>query len=237
MYVPRGTLCFPYKNVPKGFYPMSYDIKEKFELADISLIDSQLEKMEKMIGFLTEYNQKVNLTAITDREGIIEKHLLDSALPLKLYSLKENADCLDIGTGAGFPAIPMMICRPDLKFVLLDARRKRIDYLKLLLPELGVCAKEIIHGRAEELGRSVNYKGRFDMITARAVSDIPTLLRYAAPMLKKGGVFMAMRGAKDELDGEVKRISEKLSLSLEREIMYKLPGGDGRRLILFVKVN
>ncbi len=131
----------------------------------------------------------------------------------------------------------MMICRPDLKFVLLDARRKRIDYLKLLLPELGVCAKEIIHGRAEELGRSVNYKGRFDMITARAVSDIPTLLRYAAPMLKKGGVFMAMRGAKDELDGEVKRISEKLSLSLDREIMYKLPGGDGRRLILFVKEN
>lgn len=216
---------------------MSKDIKEKFALADISLTDVQIEKMETMIGFLTEYNKNVNLTAITDREGIIEKHLLDSALPLKLYSLKENAVCLDIGTGAGFPAIPMMICRPDLKFVLLDARRKKTDYLKLLLPELGVCAQEIIHGRAEEVGRSAKYKGRFDMITARAVSDIATLLRYAAPMLKKGGVFMAMRGAKDELDGEVKKTAERLSLSLDREIVYNLPGGDGRRLILFVKTS
>lgn len=214
---------------------MTKDIKERFALSDISLSDIQLEKMEKMIDFLLEYNQKVNLTAITDREGIIEKHLLDSALPLKLYPIKESAFCLDIGTGAGFPAVPMMICRPDLKFTLLDARRKRTDYLNLLLPELGIRAEEIIHGRAEELGTSVRYKGRFDMITARAVSDIGTLLKYAAPLVKRGGVFLAMRGAKEEMNEDLRKTAEKLGLGFEKEIVYNLPEGDGRRLVLFVK--
>lgn len=214
---------------------MPNDIKEKFGLADISLSDIQLKKMEIMIDFLTDYNQKVNLTAITEREEIIEKHLLDSVLPLKLYSLKKNAVCLDIGTGAGFPAMPMMIYRSDLKFTLLDARRKRTDYLNLLLPELGLRADEVIHGRAEELGRSSKYKGKFDMITARAVSDIGTLLKYAAPLVRAGGVFMAMRGAKEEINDDLKKTADKLKLCFDKEIVYNLPDGDGRRLLLFVK--
>ena len=212
---------------------MSNDIRERFGLSDISLSEIQVEKMEKMIDFLSEYNRKVNLTAITDRAGIIEKHLLDSVLPLKLYNVREEAACLDIGTGAGFPAVPMMVFRPDLRFTLLDARRKRTDYLGLLLPELGIRAEEIIHARAEELGKSDKYKKRFDMVTARAVSDMGTLLKYAAPLVKRGGVFMALRGAKEEMDGELRKIGDRLGLGFEREIVYRLPGGDGRRLVLF----
>ena len=210
------------------------DIVGKFREADIALDDIQLNKLDDMIFFLQDYCQKVNLTAIRDREGIIEKHLVDSVLPLKLFRIKENALCLDIGTGAGFPAIPMMIYRGDLKFTLLDAQRKRTDYLTLLTDRLGLEA-EIIHGRAEELGRQAAYKNKYDMITARAVSDLPTLFKYAAPMLKSGGVFMAMRGSKEELDENVKRAGERLKLFFKDEICYKLPCGDGRRLIIFIK--
>lgn len=210
------------------------DIVGKFREADIALDDIQLNKLDDMIAFLQDYCQKVNLTAIRDREGIIEKHLVDSVLPLKLFRIKVKAICLDIGTGAGFPAVPMMIYRSDLKFTLLDAQRKRTDYLTLLTDRLGLKA-EIIHGRAEELGRQAAYKNMYDMITARAVSDLPTLFKYAAPMLKSGGVFMAMRGSKEELDENVERAGERLKLFFKDEICYKLPCGDGRRLILFVK--
>lgn len=214
---------------------MLEDIRSKFLDAEIELTDSQLEKMDVMIEFLTEYNQKVNLTAIKDREGIIEKHLVDSVLPLRLYELKKGAECMDIGTGAGFPAVPMMIYRPDLKFTLLDARRKRTDYLGLLADKLGIKPAEIIHGRAEELGAVGKYRTRYDMITARAVSDLVTLFKYAAPMLKKDGVFMAMRGAKDEMTEEIKKSGERLGLFYEKELSYSLPDGDRRRLILFIK--
>jgi len=213
---------------------MLEDIKRKFLEAEIELTDFQLEKMEVMIEFLTEYNKKVNLTAIKDREGIIEKHLVDSVLPLKLYEPKNNAECLDIGTGAGFPGVPMMIYRPDLKFTLLDARRKRTDYLNLLAAELEIMPEEIIHGRAEELGSIQKYRERYDMITARAVSDLLTLLKYALPMLKKGGTFLAMRGSKEEMSDTIKEKGEKMGLHYIKEILYNLPDGDRRRLILFV---
>ena len=212
------------------------DITEKFKEAEILLDDIQSSKLDDMIVFLQDYCKKVNLTAIRDREGIIEKHLVDSVLPLKLFRVKDNAVCLDIGTGAGFPAVPMMIYRNDLIFTLLDAQRKRTDYLTLLTEKLGLKA-EIIHGRAEELGRRPLYKNKYDMITARAVSDLPTLFKYASPMLKKGGVFMAMRGSKEELDDDVKAAGKKLKLDFKEEICYNLPCGDGRRLILFIKIS
>lgn len=210
------------------------DIINGFRAADIDISLEQAEKMDKMIRFLQDYCTKVNLTAIRDREGIIEKHLIDSVLPLALFEVGEGERCLDIGTGAGFPAVPMMIYRGDLRFTLLDAQRKRTDYLTLLTKELGIKA-EIIHGRAEELGRKKEYKGRYGMITARAVSDLQTLLGYAAPMLGKDGVFAAMRGSKEEMSEEVRGAASRLGLGLVEEIGYNLPCGDGRRLILFRK--
>ncbi len=213
---------------------MTEDIKNKFKAAHIELADEQAEQMDKMIVFLQDYCQKVNLTAIRDREGIIEKHLIDSVLPLTLTEIKEGEECLDIGTGAGFPAIPMMICRPDLKFTLLDAQRKRTDYLTLLSKELSL-TPEIIHGRAEELGRQDKYKGKYGMVTARAVSDLPTLFKYAAPFLKVGGFFLAMRGSKEELTPEVQKAAEKSKLTFIKKIQYNLPNGDERKLLLFEK--
>lgn len=208
------------------------DILDRFSAAGLTLDEEQGRLMNDMILFLQDYCNKVNLTAIRDREGIIEKHLVDSVLPLTLREIPQGARCLDIGTGAGFPAIPMMIYRGDLKFTLLDSQRKRTDYLTLLTERLGLSA-EIIHGRAEELGRGNGYKGRYTMVTARAVSDLPTLIKYAAPFLKSGGMFLAMRGSKYELDDEVIKIADKLKLKLDDEMHYELPWGDGRRLVVF----
>lgn len=208
------------------------DIKQRFAEAGIELKEKQLLQMDEMITFLQEYCQKVNLTAIRDREGIIEKHLIDSVLPLTMRSAGQGARCLDIGTGAGFPAVPMMIYRPDLRFTLLDAQRKRTVYLEQLLEVLELKA-EIIHGRAEELCRKENYKAAYDMVTARAVGSLPLLLGYACPFLRKGGSFVALRGSAEEAQGEVEKALGKLKMEKVEEVCYRLPCGDGRRLVVF----
>lgn len=208
------------------------DIKQRFAKAGVELTEKQLLQMDDMIAFLQEYCQKVNLTAIRDREGIIEKHLIDSVLPLTLTEVQSGAKCLDIGTGAGFPAVPMMIYRPDLKFTLLDAQQKRTVYLQQLLERLGMKA-EIIHGRAEELCRKDGYKSKYDMVTARAVGSLPLLLGYACPFLRKGGRFMALRGSAEEPQGEIEKALVKLRMEKVEEVSYCLPEGDGRRLVVF----
>lgn len=212
------------------------DIIEAFSSAKIDITETQAEKMDVMTGFLQDYCNKVNLTAIRDREGIIEKHLIDSVLPLTMVKISEGEKCIDIGTGAGFPAVPMMIYREDLKFTLLDSQRKRTDYLTLLLKETKLKA-EVIHGRAEELGRNQKYKRKYGMVTARAVADLSTLFKYAAPMLKDNGIFLAMRGSKEELTDELKETAEKSSLHFEYEKLYLLPKGDKRRILLFKKIS
>ena len=211
---------------------MLEDIKQRFAEAGIELTEKQLLQMDSMIIFLQEYCQKVNLTAIRDREGIIEKHLIDSVLPLTLTEVQSGAKCLDIGTGAGFPAVPMMIYRPELRFTLLDAQQKRTVYLQQLLEKLGL-QTEIIHGRAEELCRKDGYKGSYDMVTARAVGSLPLLLGYACPFLRKGGRFVAMRGSAEEKQGEVQKALKKLKMTQLQEESYSLPEGDGRRLVVF----
>ncbi|MCM1055888.1 MAG: 16S rRNA (guanine(527)-N(7))-methyltransferase RsmG [Bacteroides sp.] len=214
---------------------MYEDICEKCKEAGFFLDEARAEKLSDMTVFLQDYCSKVNLTAIRDREGIIEKHIVDSILPLELFKVKKKARCLDIGTGAGFPAVPMMIYRDDLCFTLLDAQRKRTDYLKLLTEKLGLTA-EIIHGRAEELCRQTSYKNGYDMVTARAVSDLPTLFKYAVPFLKSGGIFMALRGAKRELNDDMLALAKAMKLRFREESDYLLPNGDGRRLIVFEKI-
>ena len=211
---------------------MHDDIKQRFAKAGIELTEKQLLQMDTMIGFLQEYCQKVNLTAIRDREGIIEKHLIDSVLPLIMTEVQQGARCLDIGTGAGFPAVPMMIYRPDLRFTLLDAQQKRTVYLRQLLERLELKA-EIIHGRAEELCRKDGYKSSYDMVTARAVGSLPMLLGYACPFLRKGGRFAALRGSAEEEQGEIGKALGKLNMVKVQEVSYRLPEGDGRKLVVF----
>lgn len=211
------------------------DIATELRKAKIGVNEHQENQLNTMIEFLQEYSQKVNLTAIKDREGIIEKHLIDSILPLTLTSVDPETTCADIGTGAGFPALPMMVYRPDLKFTLVDALKKRTVYLEQACEKIGVEPVEILHYRAEEMGRSPLYREHFGMVTARAVSSLRTLSEYCLPLLKLEGLFLAMRGSTKELDDDAVRAIHILGGKVEGEIEYKLPNGDGRRLIVVRK--
>lgn len=212
-------------------------LKTHAENYGIPLSAAQIAAFDRYAGLLTEWNEKVNLTAVTDPEGIAQKHFLDSLLLLKYTEIPERARVIDIGTGAGFPGVPLLILRPDLRMTLLDGLNKRLVFLEELLKELGLSA-ELIHARAEEAARQAAYRQQFDFAAARAVAAMPALCEYCLPFLKLGGVFAAMKGpdAAAELASS-KRAVALLGCEPLRPVSYSLPAGDGRSLLLFRRVK
>ena len=167
----------------------------------------------------------MNLTAITDPEGILIKHFLDSIAPLTLVPLPQGALLIDVGTGAGFPAIPLLIWRPDLQITLLDSLKKRLTFLKAALSTCGLAA-QVIHSRAEDGGRRPDLREQFDLATARAVANLRELSEYCLPYIKPGGMFYALKGgdAAAEIRGAEKAI-HLLGGRLGESISYSLPDG------------
>lgn len=157
------------------------------------------ERLNTYGSLLLEWNEKMNLTAITEPREVLYKHFYDCILLLKHARLPQGASVIDVGTGAGFPGMVLKIVRPDLRMTLLDGLNKRLVFLNAVLSELGLTA-ETVHLRAEEAGRNPRYREQFDLVTARAVSALPTLCEYCLPLVKKGGFFVAMKGssAKEE---------------------------------------
>lgn len=168
----------------------------------IELIDAQLKQFERYMELLLEWNEKINLTAITEKNEILVKHFLDSVTLLQSGKLPEGASVIDIGAGAGFPSIPVKIARPDLKVIMLDSLNKRIDFLKLVTNELELTDIKAIHARAED-GARTDLRESFDLATARAVADLSVLAEYALPFVKVGGYFVAMKGSapEEEING------------------------------------
>lgn len=188
-------------------------------------------------GFLQEYNAKVNLTAITDDEGVAVKHFADSLLPLTLCELPQGASLVDVGTGAGFPGVPLKLVRPDLRLTLLDPLEKRLVFLRELCGRLGIEA-ETVHLRAEQAGREPKLRGAFDAASSRAVASLGLLAEYCLPLLRTGGVMLAMKGELPEEELEGARRAVRLCGGGEPEILrYALPGGDARALALVRKVS
>ena len=144
-------------------------------------------------NLLVEWNEKMNLTAITEPTDILYKHFYDCLLFFKNVPVAQGAKVIDVGTGAGFPGMVLKIARPDLEITLLDGLQKRLTFLEEVLRELGLCA-ETVHLRAEEGGKSPPYRERFDIACARAVAALPVLSEYCIPYVKKGGLFVAMKG-------------------------------------------
>ena len=136
---------------------------------------------------LVAWNEKMNLTGITDPEGILEKHFIDSIEPLRFVEIPRNARVIDVGTGAGFPGLPLLIARPDLDLTLADSLHKRLVFLKDVLHGCGLVA-ERVHERAEILGKDPDYREQYDIATARAVAPLPVLCEYCLPFVKVGGV-------------------------------------------------
>ncbi len=203
----------------------------------IEITREQEERFRIYARMLVEWNEKINLTAILDPEGIAAKHFLDSLLILKAYSPARGEKAIDIGTGAGFPGIPLKIMRPDLELTLLDALNKRLIFLSELLKALGLEAR-LVHARAEEASRQKEHRMRYGFAAARAVAVMPVLCEYCLPFLKQGGVFAAMKGPISEEENErAEKAAKALGCKTEKPIGYGLPAGDRRSLYLFHRVG
>ena len=189
------------------------------------------EKFKKFCDFLLESNKKFNITAITDPDGVYLKHFADSIAGVDNFP--ENASVLEIGSGGGFPSIPLKICRPDLKFTLAESNAKKCNFLKEAGELLDFENFTVINSRAEELPQE--YKGKFDAVTARAVAGSSVLCELTIPYLKTGGkaIFYKNR-SKEEIDGAA-RASEKLGAKLIAVQEYELDGIDGERCVLVIE--
>ncbi|MCD7771070.1 MAG: 16S rRNA (guanine(527)-N(7))-methyltransferase RsmG [Oscillospiraceae bacterium] len=211
-------------------------LESVFSGIDIPLSDGQISSFATYSDMLVEKNKVMNLTAVTDPEGIVIKHFADSCLPLKIANVPRGAKLIDVGTGAGFPSIPMKIVRPDLEITLLDSLNKRVNFLNDVSAALNLGA-ECIHSRAEDGARTA-LRESFDVATARAVARLSVLSEYCLPYVKPGGMFLALKGSgcADEI-ADAKEIIAKLGGKIAQITEYQLPNGDGRTLVVIEKIS
>lgn len=190
---------------------------------------------ERFFSLLTEYNARFNLTAITEEEEVYEKHFLDSVAGESLFP--ENARVLEVGSGAGFPSLPLKILRDDLSFTLVESTGKKCEFLKTAVKELGLDGVTVLGGRAEELARDSLYREKFDACCARAVARLNTLSEYCLPFVRVGGAFIAYKGDSEEELHEAKNAISTLGGKTGEVYRYALSNGDKRSLILINKIK
>ncbi len=210
------------------------NIKEVFSKNGIVLTDFQVEQFNKYYEILIEYNNVMNLTAITEFDEVVIKHFLDSILPY-IY-IERDSNVIDIGTGAGFPSIPLKIVRDDLRLTLVDSLNKRINFLNAVIAKLNLQNIVALHSRSEDLAKDVKYRERFDFCVSRAVAKLPTLLELCTPFVKVGGTFLAYKGSgfKEEIDLSCNALNL-LNCQIEKIESYTLPENFGSRTVIFVK--
>ena len=170
-------------------------LKHETEKIGVKLDEIALSRFDKYAEMLVETNKTLNLTAITEPDEIIYKHFIDSLSLLTVIDLKENAKVIDVGTGAGFPGVVLLIARPDIKITLMDGTNKRLNFIADVLNELNLKA-EILHMRAELAGKDEKYREKYDLVTARAVANMNTLSEYCLPFASVEGIFAPMKAAK-----------------------------------------
>lgn len=197
----------------------------------ISYSDRELNLLERYYLLLNEWNEKINLTAITDRNLVYLKHFYDSLTLVKGIDLSKVETLCDLGTGAGFPGIVLKIFFPHLKLYLVDALNKRVKFLSLVCDELGLEDVTIVHDRAEEYGKV--HRECFDVVTARALSSFNVLLEYGMPLVKVGGTLCAMRGSNDSLGSDM--ACKALNGKISKVISFKLPYEESQRTLVLVQ--
>ena len=201
------------------------------------LTDPQKKQFHDYFRMLVEWNQKINLTAITAEEEVYLKHFYDSLAPiLQGYILNEPISLLDIGAGAGFPSLPMKILFPQLEVTIIDSLNKRIQFLHLLAEDLGLKGVHFYHGRAEDFAQDKQFRAQFDLVTARAVARMQVLSELTIPFLKVGGRLIALKAssAEDELH-QAKNALNLLFAKVLENVDYQLPNGDPRTLTIVEK--
>lgn len=209
---------------------------QALDMLDIKYDENVYEQFELYTNYLLEYNDKVNLTAITQKNDIYLKHYLDSLTVLKYFDIKQNAKAIDIGTGAGFPAIPVKIIRKDIKMDLVDSLNKRIIFLQNLIQKLNLQNINPIHSRAEELANNKDYRQMYDICLSRAVANMSTLSEYCTPFLKQGGYLLCLKG--QNVDEEIKNSQnamKKLNCKIVEKIEVNIPFSDLNHNIIVVE--
>jgi len=213
--------------------------KEQFisllEEKGISLSSQQLSQFDTYYKLLVEWNEKMNLTAITDEEEVYLKHFYDSITASFYVDLNQELSLCDVGAGAGFPSIPLKICFPKLKVTIVDSLNKRITFLQNLANELGLKNVHFVHDRAETFGKNADYREKFDLVTARAVARLSVLSELCLPLVKEGGMFVPMKAAaaSEELE-KGKKALQILGGKLEKVHSFSLPLEESERNILII---
>ncbi len=172
-------------------------LRNHAEMFHVKLDETALDRFDTYGKLLVEWNEKINLTAITDPEGVTIKHFLDSLTIFSYVDIPEGAKVIDVGTGAGFPGLAMLIARPDLDMTLMDSTKKRLTVIENILENIGLTAN-VVHSRAEDAGQNKNFREQYDFSTARAVTNLRDLAEYCLPFVKVGGSFVPMKSAKTE---------------------------------------
>lgn len=213
------------------------NFKEYSKKINININDKQMEKFYKYMNLLLEWNKKMNLTAIIDPKEIILKHFIDSLTIEK--NIEKDSYLVDVGTGAGFPGIPLKIVREDIKIVLLDSLNKRIQFLNETINQLELENIEAIHARVEEFGKNKKYREKFDVATSRAVANLSTLSEYMLPLVKVGGKCICMKGK--EIEQELQDARNAIEILggeiIEKEEIQLLSNDMNRNIILISKVK
>lgn len=201
----------------------------------IILDDTALDRFDTYAELLVEWNGKMNLTAITEPEEIEVKHFLDCLMLPKYFNLDNIQTVIDVGAGAGFPSVPLLIYKPNLCLTMMDAINKRLTFLDTAVHALGLEA-QLIHERAEAAGQDENYREMFDLATARAVAPMNVLAEYCLPFVKVGGYFVALKGSNDDTE-EAKNAIATLGGEVVDNISYKLNGTEPRSIVVIKKIS
>lgn len=201
----------------------------------ISITDKQLQQFIDYYELLVDWNTRMNLTSITEFGEVIKKHFVDSVSLISFYDFSKVESIIDVGTGAGFPGIPLKIMLPDIRVLLLDSLNKRVNFLNHVIDNLSLENINAIHSRAEDAGLDPTYRERYDLCVSRAVANLSTLSEYCLPFVKVGGYFVSYKSAdiKDELDSASKALSV-LGGNLDKVEEFTIPGTDISRSFVFV---
>ncbi|MDE7309311.1 MAG: 16S rRNA (guanine(527)-N(7))-methyltransferase RsmG [Lachnospiraceae bacterium] len=211
-------------------------LTEKLELLDITVSQKQTEQFLMFYEMMVNTNQVMNLTSITEPVEVMDKHFVDSLAVKRIYDLNQKVSVIDVGTGAGFPGIPLKIVFPEIHIVLLDSLNKRVKFLKDVVEALGLENVECIHGRSEDIGRADEYREKFDLCVSRAVANLSVLSELCIPFVKIGGRFISYKAGKsaEEIE-DAKTAVRKLGGKVRKVEEFSLPGTELERV--FVEIE